>query len=75
MSNPALNDAPLKTCDYCGAQGRMPTFIDGETICMPCMVALPRDLSSARKLVVQLRKQLAKAQAREAQLREEARRS
>lgn len=29
--------APIKTCDYCGATGEMPTFMNGETICYTCM--------------------------------------
>lgn len=32
-----MKSAPLKTCDYCGAIGTMPTFMDGETICSSCM--------------------------------------
>jgi hypothetical protein len=32
-----MSEAPVKTCDYCGNKGEMPTFMDGETSCMPCL--------------------------------------
>lgn len=32
-----MNTAPIKTCDHCQHTGTMPTFRDGETICIDCM--------------------------------------
>mgnify|MGYP001043407238 CR=1 FL=1 len=32
-----MSDKPIKTCDFCGKTGAMPTFMDGETVCDDCM--------------------------------------
>ena len=47
--------APIKTCDYCGATGEMPTFMNGETICYTCMHVLPKTLPEARQELMRLR--------------------
>lgn len=51
--------APIKTCDYCGATGEMPTFMNGETICYTCMYVLPKTLPEARQELMRLRAVLA----------------
>lgn len=51
--------APIKTCDYCGATGEMPTFMNGETICYTCMSVLPKTLPEARQELMRLRAVLA----------------
>ena len=47
--------APIKTCDYCGATGEMPTFMNGETICYTCLHVLPKTLPEARQELMRLR--------------------
>lgn len=54
--------APIKTCDYCGATGEMPTFMNGETICYTCLHVLPKTLPEARQELMRLRAELATAQ-------------
>lgn len=51
--------APIKTCDYCGATGEMPTFMNGETICYTCLHVLPKTLPEARQELMRLRALLA----------------
>ena len=51
--------APIKTCDYCGATGEMPTFMNGETICYTCLHVLPKTLPEARQELMRLRAVLA----------------
>lgn len=51
--------APTKTCDYCGATGEMPTFMNGETICYTCLHVLPKTLPEARQELMRLRALLA----------------
>lgn len=52
-------DTPIKKCHYCGREGSMPTFSDGETICYQCMDKLPMDGRKCRQEIVNLRKALA----------------
>lgn len=51
--------APIKTCDYCGVTGEMPTFMNGETICYTCMHVLPKTLPEARQELMRLQALLA----------------
>ena len=51
-----------KICDYCGGVGKMPTFMDNETICFNCINVLPMDAKEARKQLHDLRITLLKAQ-------------
>lgn len=51
--------APIKTCDYCGVTGEMPTFMNGETICYTCLHVLPKTLPEARQELMRLRALLA----------------
>ena len=32
-----MSQNPIKTCDHCGATGKMPTFMSGETTCFDCL--------------------------------------
>lgn len=50
---------PIKTCDYCGVTGEMPTFMNGETICYTCLHVLPKTLPEARQELMRLRAILA----------------
>jgi hypothetical protein len=42
---------PIKTCDYCGKNGYMPTFRDGETLCLACLKVLPETAADGRRKV------------------------
>ena len=46
--------APIKECNYCKNTGKMPTFIDGETMCYTCLSRLPTDSKECRQRIVQL---------------------
>lgn len=50
-----------KTCDYCGSAGKMPTFMDGETMCYQCIDVLPISAKDARKQLHDLRIAVVKA--------------
>jgi hypothetical protein len=45
------NKPPIKTCDYCGKNGYMPTFRDGETLCLACLKVLPETAADGRRKV------------------------
>ena len=47
--------APIKTCNYCGAVGVMPTFMNGETVCYDCLPTLPKTLPEAWREIAALR--------------------
>ena len=47
--------APIKTCNYCGAVGVMPTFMNGETVCYDCLPTLPKTLREAWREIAALR--------------------
>ena len=47
--------APIKTCNYCGAVGVMPTFMNGETVCYDCLSTLPKTLREAWREIAALR--------------------
>jgi hypothetical protein len=57
-------EAPIKTCEYCGATGKMPTFMSGETSCIQCISSFPQGHHALRHEVFDLRKLLAAAEAR-----------
>lgn len=51
-----MSEAPTKTCDYCDAVGKMPTFRDGETTCLNCLRKAPKSLREANQIIHELRK-------------------
>jgi len=53
-----MSDAPIKECDYCGEEGVMPTFMDGETICAECTRVLPLSSRKCRIKIASLRSQI-----------------
>lgn len=54
-----MSDAPpMKTCDYCPTTGRMPTFMNGETICTKCLHSLPETTRELHAEIFKLRKQV-----------------
>jgi len=53
-----MSDSPIKTCDYCEVTGKMPTFMDGETICYSCLGKRPKTLGEAMKRITELEAEL-----------------
>jgi len=51
-----MSEKPIKTCDYCGAVGHMPTFMNGETTCLKCVSKAPKTLQEANQIMHGLRK-------------------
>lgn len=49
---------PIKTCEYCGATGSMPTFMGGETTCANCRKLYPIDGRECRHEIKRLRTEL-----------------
>lgn len=49
-----MDAAKVKTCEYCGVEGIMPTFMDGETSCYSCITSFPQ---TTRELKHELYKQ------------------
>lgn len=56
-----MSELPVKKCDYCPAEGTMPTFIDGETICYICLDKRPKSIAEATKLIFQQQAELERA--------------
>lgn len=54
----------MKQCDYCPKEGEMPTFMDGETICIECLRSMPADQRSLRRQIVALRAEVKKLELR-----------
>lgn len=59
-----MSDAPIKACDFCNKQGKMPTYQNGMTICWDCQKALPATMQDALHEITTLRAQLAQAEGR-----------
>lgn len=55
--------APIKTCEYCGVTGEMPTSRSGETACYDCLQSFPQTTRDAHREIVKLRAELKLAQA------------
>lgn len=55
--------ATIKTCDYCGTVGKMPTFMDGETTCYDCLLSFPKTNRDSHREIFKLRADLKLAQA------------
>ena len=47
-----MNDTPIKSCDYCSAKGKMPTFMNGETVCHECLSKQPSTIPKAYKAIL-----------------------
>lgn len=50
---------PIKTCDYCGARGEMPTFRGGDTCCINCLISFAAGNTETRRREHELKKQIA----------------
>lgn len=48
-------DAPIKTCEYCGKVGKMPTFRGGDTCCEMCLLIFAPGNTETRRREHQLR--------------------
>ena len=46
---------PIKTCDYCKADGKAYTFMSGETICPKCFSSISTDPEYMRHEIFKLR--------------------
>jgi len=50
----------MKTCDYCGKVGEMPTFIGGDTCCGSCLLTFAPGNTETRRREHQLKMRIAK---------------
>lgn len=63
-----MSEAPIKVCDFCDKQGKMPTYQNGMTICWGCQKSLPGSMQEALHEIAILRSQVEQLQGRCAEL-------